>query len=286
MTIFILGATGLLGQSVVAELAKSDMEYVPVSRDTIPNLPNRLRDPESMLLELGAKKGDYIFNAIGVTRHRITAGQTTLSAETVHHINAQLPHLIGRYAENSNCTAVQIGTDCVFSGSRGNYVETDVTDAVDEYGASKAEGESASGVNIIRASFVGPSKLGTPYLWDWVRNQPTGAILQGFTNVIWNGVTASIHAKVIIGAMREGYVTSPLQHFVPGNSVSKADLLRLIAKAADRTDLRIIDSEAAEQKNMSLSTIDRSTNQDLWELASYHSVPDIEEMIMAESGSM
>jgi dTDP-4-dehydrorhamnose reductase len=41
----------------------------------------------------------------------------------------------------SNCKIFQIATDCVFSGSKGNYNEKNLHDAFDVYGKSKSLGE-------------------------------------------------------------------------------------------------------------------------------------------------
>ena len=40
-------------------------------------------------------------------------------------------------SSRNNISLIQIGTDCVFSGMRGNYLESDIPDAEDVYGKSK-----------------------------------------------------------------------------------------------------------------------------------------------------
>ena len=51
---------------------------------------------------------------------------------------------------------VQLSTDCVFSGEKGNYIETDIADAKDVYGKSKSMGEIIlDNVITIRKSTIG-----------------------------------------------------------------------------------------------------------------------------------
>jgi len=50
-------------------------------------------------------------------------------------INSLLPHRLSKLCQATNSRLVQISTDCVFSGSKGNYTENDL------YGRSKFLGE-------------------------------------------------------------------------------------------------------------------------------------------------
>lgn len=56
-------------------------------------------------------------------------------------INSLLPHRLSKLCQATNSRLVQISTDCVFSGSKGNYTENDFSDANDLYGRSKFLGE-------------------------------------------------------------------------------------------------------------------------------------------------
>ena len=52
-------------------------------------------------------------------------------------INSLFPHKIREICNFYNTKLIQISTDCVFSGLKGNYKENDIADARDLYGISK-----------------------------------------------------------------------------------------------------------------------------------------------------
>jgi dTDP-4-dehydrorhamnose reductase len=58
---------------------------------------------------------------------------------------------------------IHFSTDCVFSGTKGNYKETDLPDAQDIYGRSKLLGQiSYSNTLTLRTSIIG-HELQTKY---------------------------------------------------------------------------------------------------------------------------
>lgn len=286
MRIFILGANGLLGRYIVAEAKNKDLDVAPISRESMPDIEKQLTNPIGFVRNLQIQPADYVINALGVTRHRIERGDPGADLDSVDRINNQLPHALGEGASGTGFKVIQIGTDCVFSGHRGDYLEHDEYDATDVYGRSKALGESATGITVVRASFVGPSGHQTPYLWDWVEHQKPGAKLSGFSNVFWNGVTASVHAAISVGIASNSFPIEGTQHLVPANQVSKGELVQLIAKSSGREDLAITPTEVSEPKNLTLATNNEALNRDLWSLAGYRSTPSIEQLFDQNLGSI
>ena len=114
---------------------------------------------------------------------------------------------------------------------------------------------------------------------EWVLSQPLGAVINGFVNHIWNGVTTLQFAEVVSGIIRSGGFTPGVQHLVPTNAVSKYDLIRLIARDFGRSDLRIIERKAQNDVDRSLITVDSARNLHLWQAGGYNKVPTIEEMV-------
>ena len=270
----------------MTQAEKYALETVPISRHTFSNLEQQLKNPMKFVQKLGANKGDYIVNALGVTRHRIESGAPGADPESVDLANSQLPLALGRIAEDIDCKVIQIGTDCVFSGQKGNYTEVDHYDAEDTYGKSKVIGEAAPGIEVVRASFVGPTGSPSPYLWDWVQHQKPNAKISGYSNVFWNGVTAEIHARLAVAIAKNRYPLRGTQHLVPANQVSKGQLVRLIADASGRNDISVEPTQVENPKNMTLSTQNESVNRELWKLISFEEVPTIEELILKDSGSI
>lgn len=286
MRLFILGANGLLGRHIQAEAESQNLDYIPISRESMPDIENQLSHPNQFVRDLNLASTDVVINALGVTRHRIERGDPGADLDSVEKINTQLPQALGEQALPSGFKVIQIGTDCVFSGERGNYLEDDLYDATDVYGRSKAIGESAPGLTVIRASFVGRSGFKSPYLWDWVEHQEPAAKLNGFSNVFWNGVTAEIHAKLSVSVAVRGFPIDGTQHLVPEGQLGKGELIKLLAKASGREDIQISPIEVETPKNLTLETNNPARNSALWELIGYPSTPSIEKLFHQNLGSI
>ncbi len=287
MRIFILGANGLLGRYIVSEAKNKDLDVVPISRESMPYIEKQLLSPIEFVRNLQIKPADYVVNALGVTRHRIERGDKGADIDSVDRINNQLPHALGEVASETGFKVIQIGTDCVFSGHRGDYLETDTYDATDVYGRSKALGESAPGITVIRASSVGGGGERFGYqLWDWVENQEPNSVLKGYSNVYWNGVTAETHAKLLTSIVKSNFPIEGTQHLVPANQVSKGELVQLIAQSSGREDLTITPTDVSEPKNLTLATNNAALNRELWSLAGYPSIPSIEQLFNQNLGSI
>ena len=95
---------------------------------------------------------DVVINCIGVVKQRASR----ISDDEMNQINALFPHELVKVSNSCGARMIHISTDCVFSGNRGDYVETDFPDPVDVYGSSKLAGEIVDDRNLtIRTSHVG-----------------------------------------------------------------------------------------------------------------------------------
>ncbi len=142
------------------------------------------------------------------------------------YLNSFFPHYLSELGKILNFKLIHLSTDCVFSGKKGNYSESDVPDGEDHYAKTKLLGEIINQRDLtFRTSIIGPeiNKNGTG-LFHWFLTQ-TGNI-KGFTNVYWTGVTTLELAKVIDKAIEQEL--NSLYHLVPNEKISKFDLLNLI----------------------------------------------------------
>ena len=290
--VVILGATGMLGSMVLHTLVKSrEFEVIATYRNPkgvkllkrkYPGVDWRRFDAEKTNPEGIAdaiKGGQWAVNAIGITKpyiHDDNAGEIKRAIQ----VNACFPHLLAQAAQVTNPQVIQIATDCVFSGQKGHYVETDTHDAGDVYGKTKSLGE-VRGDNMyhLRCSVIGP-ELGTPrFLLGWLLGQPKGARVDGFTNHLWNGMTTLHFARICQGVIKTKINLPHVQHLVPGNVISKGDLLKTIAKEFKREDIIINDVEAPHTLDRTLATNNAKLNQEIWRAAGYDTPPTIQAMI-------
>jgi dTDP-4-dehydrorhamnose reductase len=74
-----------------------------------------------------------VINCTGVIRHLIDPFDQS-SFQKIKEVNTFFPKLLSMALQNSGTKIIEIGTDCVFSGTTGNYSEDSVKDATDLYG--------------------------------------------------------------------------------------------------------------------------------------------------------
>jgi len=221
----------------------------------------------------------WIVNAIGITKPLIR-DDNPAEIMTAIDINSRLPHLIGREAEARGARVLQIATDCVYSGEKGYYVETDSQDAPDVYGKTKSLGECfLSSTQHLRCSIIGPEPKDSKFLIEWFRRQPANASVNGFTNHHWNGVTTLHFAKLCHGFITHDLPLTHLQHIVPTGLVTKAQMLHDFARAYNRPDITINDVEAKTVIDRTLATKDPGRNLQIWRAAGYDQPPTVTGMI-------
>jgi dTDP-4-dehydrorhamnose reductase len=158
---------------------------------------------------------------------------------------------------------VHISTDCVFSGEKGGYLESDFPDAYDLYGRSKLLGEVDYPHAItLRTSIIGRELSGHRSLVGWFLAQQ--GTVQGFTGAIFSGLPTMELARVI----NEYVLPRPDLHglyHVATQPINKYDLLKLVAKTYGK-DTEIVPSDRL--------TIDRSLNADRFREATGYVAPE------------
>lgn len=276
--VLILGGTGMLGHAVLKEFDEStgDITFTSRNGSGIPFdvLTDRVDD-----LAKHVGSGDYIINCLGITKPNIN-DDNEQDVARAKLVNSLFPAELALLAEKTSSRVIQIATDCVFSGRKGHYLETDVHDAEDVYGKTKSLGEVVSeNVMHIRVSTIGRELGRSTLLLEWVLSHAHGATIPGFTDHFWNGVTTNHFAKVVRGIIENDGFDSGLYHLVPADELSKANLVRQIASAFGRSDLIVKDTDSGKPIDRTLSTTDRAFNKSLWAGAGYPDIPTIEQLI-------
>lgn len=289
MKVVVLGASGMLGAMVLDVLSKSDFDLVATTRSGEAS-QHKKRYPEVEFKELDAESfddagikaavdgADYVVNCIGIIKPYIH-DDNAKEVERAVMVNSLFPHRLGR-AVGAKAKVIQIATDCVYSGQKGAYVESDQHDALDVYGKSKSVGEAYfDNFMHLRCSIIGPELKSHLSLLDWFLGQDKNAESNGFINHQWNGVTTLHYAKICQGIISENISVSHLQHVVPGNLITKADMLKTFAKEFNRQDIKINDVEAPTVIDRTLATENQELNAKLWKAAGYSKPPTVEEMV-------
>jgi dTDP-4-dehydrorhamnose reductase len=283
--IAILGSTGMLGSALTKYLSNSNNQVLEFNRSGNPvetgNSAKVLDISNEQSIEefLNHDELDYVINGIGLIKQLIN-DDSEADVELAYKVNSDFPSMLNEFSIQSSTPVIQIGTDCVYSGTKGAYNEMSEFDCTDIYGLSKVAGENSSkSLMTIRCSIIGHEFLSKVSLMDWFLSQPLNAFVRGFTNHHWNGVTTLDFAKIVQGVISSGNFISGTTHLIPANQLSKYELLRSVAQNFSRLDISIEPVEASTTVNRTLSTIYPDRNSDLWTNAGYTQPPTVQEMV-------
>jgi dTDP-4-dehydrorhamnose reductase len=245
MKILVLGGSGMLGHKLV-QTWQSEFEVWTTLRGkfddfarfgifdrerTIDSLS--VLDNDALEKVVARIRPDVIFNAVGIVKQVPTAKNSV----TTILINSVLPHRLADIASKVGARLIQISTDCVFDGTRGNYTEDDRPDATDLYGKSKALGE-VTGENCLtlRTSIIGRELITSHGLVEWALGE-RGKSVKGYVNAIFSGFPTIVLADIISNLIRANPSLSGLYH-LSSEPINKLDLLKLI-KNSYKIDLDI-----------------------------------------------
>lgn len=242
MRILVIGASGMIGNAVLRVLSeKSEWEVFGTVRDErlrrfFPAfLSERLRTGVDVLCQdalvktLDQIRPDVVVNCAGLTKQKPNAHDPLIAIP----INTLMPHRLAALCKLAGVRLIHISTDCVFSGDKGGYVETDPVDARDVYGKSKALGEINSEHAItLRVSTIGHELQSQFGLLDWFLSQEGRC--RGFTRAIFSGLPTVVFAQIVRDVVIPREELFGVYH-VAGKPIAKSDLLRLIADVYGKT---------------------------------------------------
>lgn len=258
MRILVLGANGMLGHTLLRYLTKyTDAEAVGACRDPslllvkYPYLEECVHSSQGLVSTdalgqlLMHVQPDVVVNCVGLVKQKVTDED----AYQLIKINALFPHKLRLLCSLCNSRVVQISTDCVFSGDRGNYSEDDLPDASDVYGRTKLLGElETENAITIRTSIIGHEMSGNSGLLEWYLSEK--GKVEGYKEAYFSGVTTFELSRLLYeGVLNNSALKGVIN--IASERISKYDLLAEIAEAYNSSAKLVPDSEVS---------IDRSLN--------------------------
>jgi len=183
-------------------------------------------DFESLAALVKKEKPFAVVNCVGLIKQHRDAENRLLAVA----LNSYLPHRLDALCADDGARLVHFSTDCVFSGHKGQYRESDLSDAEDVYGRSKYLGETegpASDAVTLRSSIIGRELIGPKHgLFEWFLGQ-RGKRIGGFTKAIYTGFTTIEMARIVAKVLA---AQKPLRgvYQVASAPISKFDLLALL----------------------------------------------------------
>lgn len=278
MRILILGVTGMAGNALFDAFSTDSNHEVwgtlradEGRRHFGESAQERLisgvdvTDEAAVPAVLARAKPDVVINGIGIVKQLAAASDPLITLP----VNAMFPHRLAALCAERGARVIQLSTDCIFSGRKGNYEESDPSDADDLYGKSKHIGELHDFPNAItiRKSGIG-HELGSAHgLLEWFLAQR--GTVRGFSKAIYSGFTWVELARLIRDVIVPRTDLRGLYH-VSAEPITKLELLRLIA--------RVYGKEITIQPDDSLA-LDRSLDSRRFTAETGYVAPDWPAMI-------
>jgi len=196
-----------------------------------------VQDFDSVVRSFNEARPEVVVNCVGIVKQQAAAKDPLQCTE----VNSVFPHRLAGLCRAVGARLIHISTDCVFSGRKGNYVETDNTDAEDLYGRSKLQGETTGpGCLTIRTSIIGRELTSSYGLVEWFLAQE-GKPIKGYKKAIFSGFT-TIALSRIIGSIIENNPKLEGLYHISADPISKYDLLELIKQTYSRQITIVPDS--------------------------------------------
>lgn len=204
MRVLVFGAYGMLGHRLLRDLG-TDHVVAGTCRRIRDDVPESLvrkgsliegveaADISSVSDAVSSFRPDVAVNCIGIVKQSPLAKDPIASIT----INSLLPHQMASICQEEGSRLVHMSTDCVYSGRKGGYIVSDLPDAEDLYGRSKAMGEpEGAGVVTVRSSIIGRELGGRYGLVEWLASQ-NGKRVKGFEEAYFSGFTTREMANVV-----------------------------------------------------------------------------------------
>lgn len=278
MRVLVLGASGMLGNAMMRVFQDKRQHEIwgtirsnAMSRYFGEDVQSKLisgvdvLNHDTLVNTFERIKPDVVINCVGLIKQLENANDPLV----VLPVNSLLPHRLAALCSVAGSRLIHISTDCVFSGGKGQYVESDMSDAEDLYGKSKFIGEvhNAPHVVTLRTSIIG-HELGTSHaLVDWFLAQQ--GQVKGYTKAVFSGLPTVELARVIHDWVLPKPELHGLYH-VSANPITKFDLLKMIAS--------VYKKEIQIQPDSQL-IIDRSLNSEYFTAATGYIAPEWPKLI-------
>lgn len=263
--LLILGASGMAGHTIALYMEEHGHDvtgFVRHNTSLFKSVLGDVLDHDLLKNLIRSEEYDAVINCVGILNQFAEANKARAVL-----LNSHLPHFLADITSDLPTKVIHMSTDCVFSGQRGAYSETDIKDGSSFYDRTKALGELDDDKNLtLRNSIIGPdinpNGIG---LLNWFM-QAQGQV-NGYTSVKWTGLTTLELAKIMECALSQN--VCGLYNMVNNASISKNDLLTLFNKKLRAEPIDIIPTSTV--------VCDKSLIRTRFDFK--YSVPDYETMI-------
>ena len=136
MKFLVLGSNGMAGHMISLYLKEQGHEVYGFDRTTpryVGGIAGDARNTGLIREIINDGKYDSVINCIGILNQFAENNKALAS-----FLNSYFPHFLAEVTDGTDTQVIHMSTDCVFSGKRGGYTESDFRDGETFYDRSKA----------------------------------------------------------------------------------------------------------------------------------------------------
>jgi len=227
--ILVIGS-GFLGNTIVKDGVTQNLDIIGthVKREPLVDI----RDKNSVEKILDRLNPEVLINCAAFTNVDEIQRNPQLGSD----VNFRGVQNIVKSCSKRRISLIQISTDSVFDGEKGNYSEEDIPNPVNEYAKSKLHAEKAIEAyleksTIIRTNLYGHNKEGK-FLFNWILdNLKKNITIHGFDDVCFNPLEVSNLSEMIIEIAQKDI--RGVLHLASNKILSKYQFARSVAKRLD-----------------------------------------------------
>lgn len=265
--LILFGSNGMLGNYIKSYFVKKDIELICISRQQFEITSHNISNLDDFLLKMEIDEHTCIINCNGLIPQRID----NKDMSDYYIVNTIFPLYLSKVCNKYKSKLICPTTDCVFSGKKGKYIETDFHDEINAYGISKSLGELVEHT-VIRTSIIGEELENKKSFLEFVKNSTDS--INGWDNHYWNGITCYQYCKVLDKIITDNLFWKGVRHLYSPNRKSKYELACIIKDVYNLT-ININKHGANNTIDKTLSTI-YETNELL-------NIPSLEVQIYEQS---
>jgi dTDP-4-dehydrorhamnose reductase len=260
--ILVTGATGQLGQTFQekSKATPDHLEFVFVSRADLD-----ITNSEAINAFFSTHDFDYCINCAAYTNVELAESEP----DEAYKINAEAVKSLAEVCEIHNTILLHVSTDYVFDGSKTSpYNETDQTNPLNAYGASKLKGEQYIAELLSNYFIIRTSWLYSPYGKNFAKtiasklqnNEP----LKIVTSETGTPTSCADLAEFILFLITNKTEDFGLYHFSASGETTWYGFAQQIAKKLNKTDLvSPVDSFPVKAKRPRYSVMDNQKANNL-----------------------
>ena len=230
--VLIIGGSGLLGSKISELFPEAFATYNTTHIHRKNTFKLDISDRDSLKFALDKLEPDTII----VTAALTDVDKCEIHPEMAAVVNTEPFNYIISYLKQKGGRLIQISTDYVFSGEKGNYIENDERKPINVYGKTKMEAEDIiinSGINfsLVRTSgiFGINESTGKNNFFTWIYNNlRAGNEIRLVTDQIYSPVLNSVLAKAIY-EIHEREINGII-HFSSLDAISRFEFGTLVAE--------------------------------------------------------